>query len=377
MVRRRNRVGSESGEPSRAGGLDARIRLDRGGFSIDVDLQVAPGETAALLGPNGAGKSTSLAVIAGLHDANGAAEPSNRSDVILAGRVLAGATLQRAVPPDERRIGVVFQDALLFEHLTVLDNVAFPARSRGASRRASRLDAVGWLERLDLVDLAQRRPGELSGGQAQRVAIARALACDPDLLLFDEPLAALDVETRTQVRRALRDRLDAFAGPRLLVTHDPADAFLLADRLHVIEDGRITQVGSPDEIRRRPATTYVAALAGTNLFTGIASGGGVRLDGLDHTLRISDSAISGHVAVALHPRSISLHGNRPEGSQRNVWASTVELVEGMGNVVRVTLAAPIPLAVDVTPGAVADMGIAPGSSVWAAVKATEITTTPA
>lgn len=195
------------------------------------------------------------------------------------------------------------------------------------------------------------------------------------MLLLDEPLSALDVSTRSEIRRVLREHLDAFDGPRLLVTHDPADAFLLADRLDVIENGRITQSGSAEEIRRSPATAYVAALAGTNLFVGDADGGSVRLGAHDHVLTIADTAVRGPVIVTIHPTAISLHPTRPSGSQRNAWATMVDLVEPLGDTVRVTLAAPMPLAVDVTPGAVDALGLAPGTEVWAAVKATEIQAT--
>jgi len=235
---------------------------------------------------------------------------------------------------------------------------------------------MGWLDRLDLADLAQRRPGDLSGGQAQRVAIARALAAEPDMLLLDEPLSALDVEARSEIRRVLREELADFAGPRLLVTHDPADAFLLADRIDVIEDGRITQSAPPDEIRRSPATAYIAALAGTNLFGGVASAGTVQLGDHTHAFTIADTSLDGPVLVTVHPTAISLHSDRPSGSQRNVWPTTIELIESLGDTVRVTLASPLPIAVDVTPGAVASLGLDPGTTVWAAVKATEIQASP-
>ncbi len=352
--------------------LEADVVRRIGALDLDVSIRIDPGQTVALLGPNGAGKSTTVAAISG-SDFDG--ETAGTS-IVLGGRCFEDATT--FVPPDARRLGVVFQDALLFEHLSVLDNVAFSARSHGASRRSSQAAARPWLERLDLSEFADRHPADLSGGQAQRVAIARALASKPDMLLLDEPLSALDVSTRSEIRRMLREHLDAFDGPRLLVTHDPAEAFLLADRLDVIENGRIVQSGSPDAIRRSPSTPYIAALAGTNLFGGDADAGTVRLRDHDHTLTIADTSLVGAVLVTIHPTAISLHPEHPSGSQRNVWPTMVELVEPLGDTVRVTLGAPMPIAVDVTPGAVASLGLTPGTEVvWAAVKATEIHATQA
>lgn len=353
------------------GALDARVVRRVGDFDLDIAMRIEPGCTVALLGPNGAGKSTTVAALSG----DEFDDDSSGTTITLGATVLEDATT--FVPAERRRVGTVFQSSLLFAHLSVLDNVAFSAQTRGASRRRARAAVQPWMERLDLVGLASRRPGDLSGGQAQRVAIARALASEPDILVLDEPLSALDVATRSEIRRVLREHLDEFAGPRLLVTHDPADAFLLADRLDVIEDGRITQSATPDEIRRAPATAYVAALAGTNLFSGQAADGTVRLADHDHALTVADTSVAGAVLITVHPTAISLHGSRPSGSQRNVWHTVVELIEPMGDTVRVTLGAPMPVAVDVTPGAVASLRLAPGSDVWAAVKATEIDISPA
>jgi molybdate transport system ATP-binding protein len=352
-------------------GLRAHVVVRRDEFDLDVDLEVAAGETLALLGPNGAGKSTIVDVIAGLAD--GAV---NRSTVRLNDRVLDDESTGVHTPAESRRVGVVFQDHLLFEHLDVVDNVAFGPANRGLSRRRARAVADGWLAALGISELAGRRPSELSGGQAQRVAIARTLAAEPEILLFDEPLAALDVASRVELRRVLRQHLDAFAGPRLLITHDPTDAFVLADRVVVLEAGRVIQVGTPDEIRRHPRTAYVAALAGTNLFTGEADGGTVRLDDHEATLTVADTTVVGPVLTTVSPTAISLHAERPEGSQRNVWQSAIDLIEPLGDTVRVTLGAPLPVSIDVTPGAVSSLGLAAGSTVWAAIKATEIHVRP-
>jgi molybdate transport system ATP-binding protein len=350
--------------------LDAHLVVERDAFTLDVALQVAAGTTTALLGPNGAGKSTALAAIAGLL-------PLTAGHVRLGDRILDDPARDVFVRPQERRAGVVFQQYLLFGHLTVLDNVAFGPANRGVSRREARVVAARWLDTLGLTDLADRRPGRLSGGQAQRVALARALAVEPQVLLLDEPLAALDVATRSELRRWLRTHLDTFAGPRIVVTHDPTDAVLLADRIVVVEDGRVTQTGTPEEIRRRPASRFVAALAGTNLLTGTNRGGDISTEPTGFVLHAAHAEHEGAVLVTIHPSTIALYPDEPHGSPRNTWATTVVSVEPAGDTVRVLLGGPLPLAVDVTPAASAALGLRPGNPVWATVKATEVTVSPA
>jgi molybdate transport system ATP-binding protein len=219
------------------------LRIARPAFDVVASFEVPSGRTLALVGPNGAGKSTLLAAIAGLADADGT--------VSLDGRELGG------FPAERRGVGVVFQDFLLFPHLTVRDNVAFPLRVRGVERSA----ADPWLERFDLLDLEARHPGELSGGQAQRVALARALASDPAVLVLDEPMAALDVEIRDEVRADLARYLRAFDGPTIVVSHDVDDAAALADEIAVIERGAIVQRGTLPELAAAPATPWVARFA--------------------------------------------------------------------------------------------------------------------
>jgi molybdate transport system ATP-binding protein len=352
-------------------GLDAQLVVHRpGGFSLDLTLGIGPGETVALLGPNGAGKSTAVDALAGL-------VPLDDGHLVLDGRTLDDPRAGVYLPPEERRLGVVFQDYLLFDHLSVTDNVVFGLTVTGTGRRRARSRADRWLDELDLTALANRHPPELSGGQAQRVALARALAVEPDLLLLDEPMAALDVATRSDLRRRLARHLDRFPGPRLLITHDPTDAFLLADRIHVVEEGRLTQVGAPDDIRRRPATPYVAALAGTNLLTGANDGGLLDLDEHPLTLRTADTHTTGRVLITIHPTAVALHPDQPHGSPRNTWPTTIVSVEALGETNRIVLGSPLPLGVDVTPAASEALGLRPGSRVWASVKATEIVVEPA
>lgn len=231
--------------------VTAHLEITRGTFSLNLDLSVTAGRTLALLGPNGAGKSTALGLLAGTIDLD-------RGSIVVDGRVLDDERTH--VPIERRRIGVVFQDYLLFPHLSVLENVAFGARSRGVPRQAARSAALQWLDRLGIADLASVRPPQLSGGQAQRVALGRALASDPDVLLLDEPLSALDVEVRAQVRGELHRHIREWGGPTVVVTHLFDDVAALADDVVVIERGHATQRATVRELVRTPATSYVSRL---------------------------------------------------------------------------------------------------------------------
>lgn len=348
--------------------LQVRGRVARGDFRLEAQVDASPGEVVALLGPNGAGKSTLLRVAAGLLRLDA-------GSIVLDGQTLDDPAAGVFVDARHRRIGVVFQDHRLFPHLRVVDNVAFGLRARGAAREPARTQAVLWLRRLQLGDLAERRPRELSGGQAQRVALARALASDPAALLLDEPLAALDVQTRADVQGELREHLGSFAGPTLLVTHDPIEALLLADRIVVLEDGRIVQDGSAAEITSRPLTPYVARLVGVNLYAGLAAGHQVALDG-GGSLAIADPA-SGRVLVAVRPSSITVHAAQPfASSARNVWSGRIVSLAPLGDRVRVTVQSAQTSTVDVTAAAVAELGLVPGREVWLSAKASDISAYP-
>ena len=201
------------------------------------------------------------------------------------------------------------------------------------------------------------------------MALARALVIEPDLLLLDEPLSALDVSTRVQLRRTLGEHLAQFPGPRLVITHDPTEAFLLAEEIHVIEGGAVTQSGSSDDIRLRPPTSYAADLAGSNLFIGSAAHGQVTVDG--HALHIANGA-TGEVLVTIRPNAVSVHLRQPEGSPRNTWPTTIRLIEHLGERVRLLTGPPLRLTVEITAGAASDLGLTEGDRVWVSIKATEI-----
>jgi len=341
--------------------IDAHLVVRRAAFTLDIELDVAEGEVVALLGPNGAGKTTALRALAGLLPLSG-------------GHIRFGGEEWRHRPADRRPVGMVFQDYLLFPHLTALDNVAFGPRCQGVRKGEARRLAAEWLDRVGLAEHAGRRPRTLSGGQAQRVALARALAVRPRLLLLDEPLSALDVDTRREIRAGLRRHLAEFEGASLLVTHDPLDAMALADRLIVIEDGRIVQDGTPAHIARHPRTDYVARLVGLNLYRGSADGHAVKLEG--RTLNVAES-LSGEVFLAFPPSAVALFRTRPDGSPRNLWQATIGGIEPHGDQVRILLDGPVPASADITPAALAELGLADGDTVWAAVKATETHAYPA
>ena len=366
------------------GRLRAEVAVERGAFRLEAQVTVEPGQVLAVLGPNGAGKTTLLRTLAGL----GAL---TEGSIRIGTRVWDDATAGVFVPAVERAVGVVSQDYRLFPHLSVLDNVAFAARARGARRDRARRDAAGWLDRLDLAALGPRRPGELSGGQAQRVALARALASNPHLLLLDEPLAALDARTRLEIRGELRRHLSAFAGPSIVVTHDPLEAMVLADQILVLEAGRVVQKGTPTAVARRPATDYVARLVGLNLCPGtltdratgrvdLAAGGTLYAAG--HGPGTDDDGTSAGVTgdamlVVLSPSAISLHTHLPDGgSPRNTWTGVIAGLELLHDRVRVAVDGTPAALVDITPAALADLRLTPGQSVWLTAKATEVIAYP-
>ncbi len=344
--------------------VDAVVGVTVGDTTIAADLSIGD-EVVALLGPNGAGKTTILRTLAGL-------TPVDSGSIAIDGVVVDDPARGWFVPPDRRPIGVAFQDARLWPFLDARDNVAFPLRSQGLRRRLARTAASRTLAELGLSDRLRARPAQLSGGEAQRVALARALVTRPRVLLLDEPLAALDAATRTVVRRALRARLAASGGARIVVTHDPVDAAVLADRIVVVERGRIVQTGTLAEVTLSPGSQFVADLAGVNRLIGTARDGEVSLVG-GGAVRIADRSVTGAVTVTVHPRSVVLHRSDPGGSARNHWLATVTDVTDLGDRVRVRLAGPPDLVAEVTRAAADDLHLGPGSRIVASVKATEPT----
>ena len=352
--------------------LSIAAHLRRGEFVLDVAVEVAPGETLGVIGPNGAGKTTLLRAVAGL-------TALDRGRIALGSTVWDDPAQGVFVDPTMRECPVVFQDYRLFPHLSVLDNVAYPHRARGASRAAARDRARHTVERLGLAELSARLPRELSGGQAQRAAMARALTTEPRAILLDERLSALDARTRQQTRIELKQVLADFAGPTLLITHDPLEAMTLADRLLVLEGGTVTQLAAPREVAAQPVSDYVARLVGINLYQGtLVAPGSVALSPTGGSLRTTSDASDGvplgqPTLVALAPSAIAVHLDRPTAlSAQNVWAGRIRAVETLRDRIRLDVDGAPPALVDITPAAFAQLGLDLGTEVWLSAKATEV-----
>ena len=348
--------------------LHADITTRLGSFLLDVDLHVEPGKLLAVLGPNGSGKTTLLRAIAGLL-------PIDAGRIRIDTTTLDEPGAGTFVPPERRPVGVVFQQYLLFDHLTAVDNVAFGLRARGTPRAEARRRAHAWLERVGLDRFERARPPELSGGQAQRVALARALAIDPRILLLDEPLSALDAGTRRHVRRDLRRHLDGFEGVRVLVTHDPVDAYALADRVAIFDHGKVVQTGTVADITAHPRSRYVAELIGTNLIAGTLTTEGLVTDDGVHIAVVAE--FTGPAFAIVRPQSITVARTATDTSARNTFTGTIDDIDRHGDRVRVGIDAPIHLTAEITTDALDNLQLRPGDTVHAAVKATDIETYPA
>lgn len=361
-------------------GLRADIDLRRTEFRLRVEFEVRPGEVLAVLGPNGAGKSTLLSVLSGLLY-------PDRGRVTLADRTWLDTGRGIRIPTHRRRVGLLAQQPLLFPYLSARENVAFGPRAAGAGRAAARGAAERWLSEVDAEGLADRKPGQLSGGQAQRVAIARALAADPELLLLDEPLAALDVDAAPALRGLLHRVLGRQDRPAVLVTHDVLDAIVLADRVLVLTDGRVVERGPTRDVLAHPRAAFTARIAGLNLLPGAAvardgAGSGAAItfgDTVINGLVTEPVTTSGAAVAVFAPSAVAVHRERPDGSPRNVIAARLTGLEPRGDVVRLRAESntDIALAADVTPAAVADLALTVGNEVWFAVKATEVAIHPA
>lgn len=336
---------------------------------FDVSFTLGATETVAVLGPNGAGKSTLLGIIAGL------IRPDSGNAVLGQKKLfeLDGGK-NYFLPPHTRGTALLAQEPLLFPHMSVLENVAFGPRAAGADRASALQTARHWLAEVEAAEFANRRPGQLSGGQAQRVAIARALATKPELLLLDEPMAALDIHAAPMLRRLLKRVLANHRA--IIITHDVLDALVLADRVIVLEDGRITEEGPTRGVLEKPRSKFAAGLAGMNLLPGAITGHGLTSNrGLDITAHPEDGAVPGQNGVAVFsPTAVSVFPSAEHGSPRNSFAVTITDLEPHGDQLRVHAGG---LSADITPAASADLGLTPGMTVYFVVKATAIAVYPA
>ena len=317
-------------------------------FDVALALEVGR-ETVALVGPSGAGKTTVLDALAGLRRPSG-------GTIEVGGETWFGGRVD--LRPEERSVGYVFQEYALFPHLSVERNVAFAG------------DGAGLLERFGIAELAKAKPGQLSGGERQRVALARALARKPRVFLLDEPMAALDPHSRGQVRAELRSLLRELDLPTIIVTHDFLDAAALADRIAVLVEGRVVQVGNAEELIARPANAFVAELAGGNLVHGFAY---PRADGLtevaleDGTFIVSTDSATGPVGVVIHPWEISLAREETVDSAQNHLRGRIESIVPVGNRRRVRIG---PVTAEITATSADQLGLKESETVVATFKAT-------
>lgn len=333
-------------------------------------MALEDGDVLAVLGPNGAGKSTLLSLIAGL------LEPDD-GVVVIGDTVVADTGAGVFVPPHARGVAMLAQQALLFPHMTVAANVAYAPRCRGRTRSQANADALAWLRAVEAAHLADRRPEQLSGGQAQRVAIARALAAEPRVLLLDEPMSALDVTAAPQIRALLRDLFRAHRRTAVIVTHDLLDALAIANRAVVVDEGRIVESGRIRDILSAPRSAFAARIAGVNLISGVVAGPTVLRTQYGTSVTGGGTLPSGSAAVAIFsPTAVSVHLEAPHASPRNVLPVTIAELEMHGNTVRVRGAeqpdGAAGLCADITATALADLELELGQRVYFVVKANEV-----
>jgi molybdate transport system ATP-binding protein len=352
--------------------LELKVTSRLGTFELEAELDVADREVMVLVGESGSGKSTLLRCLAGL------LRP-DRGRIVMDGALWFDSERPAWLPAHERRVGVVGQDVALFPHLTAAENVAFGLRAQRTPATERRRRTAAALERLGIAALAARKPHQLSGGQQQRVAIARAIVLEPRLLLLDEPFSALDAASRRAIRAELRKLLDELSCATVYVTHSPAEALSFGECITVLEAGRVSQVGTREDLMRSPRSPYVAEFLGVNLFRGTltapeprGAGGGARIALPQGELAIAECAGSGDTAIVVRPREITLALERPTGTARNVFEGAIEeLVPEPpdGELVRVSLATQPPLIAEVTRQAVSALALAPGRRVFASFKA--------
>ena len=336
--------------------LDARVVLQRGDLNLDVELSVQRGETVAIMGPNGAGKTTLLYALLGWI-------PIQSGWVLVDNDIFEAPGQDEVTPTRERELGMVFQDGLLFPHLKVIENIRF-----GTNKDDDLLDL---LQTLEIFPLLKKYPSELSAGETQRVALARTLAAHPKMVLLDEPLALLDLSARSNARNMIQTALQQSLAGALLVTHDPADAFALAQRVLILEGGRVTQFGTPDQIRAKPKSRWVADLMGWNVFYGVGQGSSVGLEsGIEFAT--AEANLSGKAMVMISPSSVALFVERPSGSPRNSWLCRIRRVEYLDGLARVSLFGPLDIYADITLAAASELDLTPGREFWVTVQATEI-----
>ena len=373
--------------------LTAVLDTHLNSFHLDMNFSAGKGKTTVLLGESGAGKSTVLRLLAGLLH-------PERGHISLEGNTYFDSERHIAIPPQERPFGYVFQDYMLFPHLTTFENVAFGLRAQHLPRKVVRQRVGEALEQVHMAGYDQRRPAQLSGGQQQRVAIARALALHPQLLLLDEPLAALDIQTRREVRQELRNLLSSAGITTVMVTHQYLEALLFGYHILVLEQGQVIQQGSHRDLLQYPRSSYVAELVGMNFFRGrvicceagamctiqLQNNGrpGIELSAAleEQTQKLPEPGDEAFVLV--DPRSITLYQTLPDSSARNVFQGTIVQLLNLGTPfgknseqsgrVRVSMSVDdsVPLlTAEVTEASASRMELSEGKIMYATFKATE------
>ena len=338
--------------------LDARVILNRDSLTIDVELQLQHGEVIAVLGPNGAGKTSLLHALLGWLELES-------GWIMVNGEVIDSPVTDSYVPPQHRPFGKVFQDGLLFPHMSVEKNILF-----GAGKD---FNLKPLAESLQVSELLAKFPSELSAGERQRAAIARSLAARPKVLFLDEPFSALDIQGKRRGRSLLKEALAIEVSGCLMVTHDLVDAFTLADRVMIIEGGKLTQFDVPDRIRSRPGSEWIADLVGWNYYEGIGEGSVVTLPH-GTTIFTAQDDLDGPTSISINPASVSIFKSQPSGSPRNTWLSSIQNIEILGGRARVSLVGEIDICADITTVAANELRQSISSEVWVSVKATEVDT---
>ena len=338
--------------------LDARVILNRDSLTLDVELQLQHGEVIAVLGPNGAGKTSLLHALLGWLELES-------GWIMVNGEVIDSPDTDSYVPPQHRPFGMVFQDGLLFPHMSVEKNILF-----GAGKD---FNLKPLAESLQVSELLAKFPSELSAGERQRAAIARSLAARPKVLFLDEPFSALDIQGKRRGRSLLKEALAIGVSGCLIVTHDLVDAFTLADRVMIIEGGKLTQFDVPDRIRSRPGSEWIADLVGWNYYEGIGEGSVVTLPH-GTTIFTAQDDLDGPTSISINPASVSIFKSQPSGSPRNSWLSSIQNIEILGGRARVSLVGEIDICADITTAAANELRQSISSEVWVSVKATEVDT---
>jgi molybdate transport system ATP-binding protein len=354
--------------------LAAQLGRRRGSFTLDVGFQAAAGSTTVLVGESGAGKTSVLKLLAGL-------DRLDEGWVRLDENYYADVGSGLHVPAWQREIGYVAQDYALFPHLSAADNVEFGLRASGVSRREARTRVSDVLELVGMASLERRMPNQLSGGQQQRIALARALVLNPRLLLLDEPLSSLDLQTRRLVRVELRELLKRLPCITVYVTHSPVEALLFGSQIVVLDGGRVTQAGSRQELLRYPRSPFVAELVGTNLFVGRPHSSvaepppGPTIRTAEGLVTVTETSGLGTVYLTVNPREITLSRERPQSSAQNVFEGEVREIipeAPAGDRVRVVLSTRPALVAEVTREGLAGLSLSEGARVYAAFKATGV-----